>query len=228
MVGLGGVRPHRPDAPSSQRLSDEATGLRACAGDASFMVRRWIRDAAGRRQEDPSALPFGPTSRTRREVRVLFAVLLLASCKDEGERAYQHAKAAHLALVEQGARPSAAAFDEVIAELDSVPTGSKRYADAQRLKGAIENARHHVRRPLATVHSNESDLPEGVRAQTRACAALAELLGRDGGATPAVVKALDDCRRRIDRVDRAYHEAHEPPVDDLTQRLEAVLDAGVR
>jgi hypothetical protein len=161
-------------------------------------------------------------------VRVLCAFLLFASCKDEGERAFLHAKAAHLALVEKGARPSAPAFDEIIAELDSVPAGSQRYADAQRLKAAIENARIHVRRPLATVHSNESDLPADVRAQTRACAALAELLGRDGGATPAVVKALDDCRRRIERVDRAYHEAHEPPVDDLSQRLEAVLDAGVR
>lgn len=153
--------------------------------------------------------------------------LLLLACTDPGERAYAHAKAAHLALVDKGERPSAKAFDEVLAELGSVPPTSKRYAEAQHLKAVIENARQHVRRPLAALHSNESDLPEDIRAQTRACAALAELLGRDGGATPAVVKALDDCKRRIDRLDKAYHDAHEPPDDDVSQRLEALRDAGV-
>lgn len=160
-------------------------------------------------------------------VRPWLLAALWAACSDDAAKAYRHAKASHLALVEKGERPQAKAFDEVLAELGSVPPGHHDYAEAQKLKAAIEHARDYVRRPLATVHSQETDLPEDVRAQTRACAALAELLGRDGGATPAVVKALDDCRKRIERLDLAYHDAHEPPENDLTQRLRAVLDAGV-
>lgn len=154
-------------------------------------------------------------------------LVFVAGCSDEAAKHYRHAKAAHVSLVDKGERPSSKAFDEVLTELATVPPGHRDYADAQQLKAAIERAREYVRRPLASVHSNEADLPEDVRAQTRACAALAELLARDGGATPNVVKALDDCRKRIEKLDKAYHDAHEPPENDLTQRVRAVFDAGV-
>lgn len=158
----------------------------------------------------------------------LLLVLVLVSCRDEGTKLYDDAKAKHLALVSRAERPDSKAFDEVLETLAKVPAGSARSAQANQLAQAILNARVHVRRPLAKVHADESDLPEDIKAQTRACASLAELLARDGGATPNVVKALDDCRRRIERLDKAYHDAHEPPVDDVSQRLDVLLDAGLR
>jgi hypothetical protein len=87
-------------------------------------------------------------------------------------------------------------------------------------------ARHSTLRPVScfVLHFR----PESVRAQTRACAALAEGAARDGGASAQLLKALDDCRRRIEKLDAAYHDSMEPPVDDLSQRLEARLDAGAR
>lgn len=159
---------------------------------------------------------------------LLVSTLLFAGCRDEGTRAYDEAKALHVALVSKGERPDSKAFDEVLSRLATVPRDSKRSAEARQLEAAIENARVHVRRPLAKVHTDDTDLPADIKAQTRACAALAELLARDGGATPNVVKALDDCRRRIEKLDKAYHDAHEPTDDDVSQRLEALLDAGVR
>lgn len=164
----------------------------------------------------------------RRRATTLSLVLLLAACRDEGARVYDDAKARHLALLERGARPDSQGFDEVLALLAKVPKDSARSTEARALEAAITNARVRVRQPLARLHADDRDLPDDIKAQTRACAALAELLGRDGGATPNVVKALDDCRRRIERLDKAYHEAHEPHVDDLSQRLDALLDAGVR
>ncbi|MDP1920912.1 MAG: hypothetical protein Q8L14_32025 [Myxococcales bacterium] len=159
---------------------------------------------------------------------VLGVGLALAACRKDAPDPYAEAKARHLALVTKGERPDSKAFDEVLVLLDAVPASSPKFVDAKQLKAAIENVRVHPRRPLAKVHADDGDLPEDIKAQTRACAGLAVLLARDGGATPAVVKALDDCRRRIEKLDRQYHDAHEPPVDDLSQRLDALLDAGVR
>lgn len=158
----------------------------------------------------------------------LLSMVLVAACRDEGAKLYDEAKAKHVALVSKAERPDSKAFDEVLETLAKVPSGSAKSAEAKQLAQVIQNARVHVRRPLAKLHADESDLPEDIKAQTRACAALAELLARDGGATPNVVKALDDCRKRIERLDKAYHDAHEPPVDDVSQRLDALLDAGLR
>lgn len=158
----------------------------------------------------------------------LLSVVVLASCRDEGAKLYDDAKAKHVALVSKAERPDSKAFDEVLDTLAKVPPGSAKADEARALAQVIQNARVHVRRPLAKLHADESDLPEDIKAQTRACAALAELLARDGGASPNVVKALDDCRKRIERLDKAYHDAHEPPVDDVSQRLDALLDAGLR
>lgn len=158
----------------------------------------------------------------------LLLVLVLGSCRDEGAKLFDDAKAKHVELVSKAERPDSKAFDEVLEALAKVPAGSAKSAEAKQLAQVIQNARVHVRRPLAKLHADESDLPEDIKAQTRACASLAELLARDGGATPNVVKALDDCRKRIERLDKAYHDAHEPPVDDVSQRLDVLLDAGLR
>jgi hypothetical protein len=158
----------------------------------------------------------------------LFPLIFFVSCRDEGARKYEQARARHIELVAKAERPESKAFDEVLGLLDEVPTSSAKAGEAKQLRLAIENARVKVRRPLAKLHADEGDLPEDIKAQTRACAGLAELLARDGGATANVVKALDDCRRRIERLDKAYHDAHEPPVDDVSQRLDALLDAGAR
>ncbi len=155
-------------------------------------------------------------------------MLVFGSCRDEGTKLYDDARARHLALVSKAERPDSKAFDEVLETLAKVPDNSPKSAEAKQLALVIRNARVHVRRPLAKLHADESDLPEDIKAQTRACATLAELLARDGGATPNVVKALDDCRKRIERLDKAYHDSHEPPVDDVSQRLDALLDAGLR
>ncbi|MBL8920432.1 MAG: hypothetical protein JNJ54_16330 [Myxococcaceae bacterium] len=164
----------------------------------------------------------------RWRLTTVVVVLLLAACRDEGRRLYEDARARHVALVERGERPDSKAFDDVLALLAKVPKDSARSTEARALEVAITNARVRVRQPLARLHADDRDLPADLKAQTRACASLAELLARDGGATPAVVKALDDCRRRIEALDKAYHDAHEPLVDDVSQRLDALLDAGVR
>jgi hypothetical protein len=153
-------------------------------------------------------------------------VLVASSCRDEGAAVFERAKARHAALVEKGERPDSKAFDELLTTLDQVPATSARAGDAKKLKAAIEAGRVRVRTPLAKVHANDADLPEDVRAQTRACAALAELLARDGGANASVVKALDDCRRRVERLDKRHHDSMEPPGDDISQRLGVILDGG--
>lgn len=134
----------------------------------------------------------------------------------------------HRALVMQGARPADKAFDEVLALLRSVPPDSRDAAEAKKLELAIEHARVTVRTPLAKVHASESDLPPDIAAQTRACAALAEQLARDAGAHPAMLRALDECRLRVERLEKAFHDAHEPADDDVSQRLELRMDAGLR
>ncbi|MCA2979860.1 MAG: hypothetical protein INH41_25640 [Myxococcaceae bacterium] len=158
----------------------------------------------------------------------LVIVCTALACSDEGARVFEQAKARHLALVEKGARPDAKGFDEVLALLAQVPETSARAAEAKRLRAAIEAGRVRVRAPLAKVHTNDAAMPEELRAQTRACAALAEGLARDGGLTPAALAALDACRQRLDRLDGQHHAAMEPPGDDLSQRLGALLDGGAR
>lgn len=158
-------------------------------------------------------------------------LLLAAGCRkapDASATALAQAKQRHLELVTKGERPDSKAFDEVLTLLEQVPAEDARRAEAEKLSQAIRNARVRVRRPLATVHASERDLPDDIRLQTRACAALAEALARDGGTGPSMLRALDECRRRVERLEKAYHDAHEPPADDVSQRLNVLLDAGVR
>lgn len=166
-------------------------------------------------------------------MRAWLVVLLFidAGCRrspDASAAALSQAKQRHLELIQRGERPESKAFDEVLALLDGIPAGDARRLEAQKLSDAIRNARVRVRRPLATIHANESDLPDDIRLQTKACAALAETLARDGGSGPSMLRALDDCHRRVERLEKAYHDSHEPPADDVSQRLNVLLDAGVR
>ncbi len=135
---------------------------------------------------------------------------MLSACRDGGEIHYEQARRLQADLIAKGERPSSPAYDAVLAELEKVPTSSKRSDDALRLKSAIETVRGPVRRALAVFHKDESSLPPEVAAQSRACARLAELSGRDGGATEAAIKALDDCRKRVDALDEAAAHREEP------------------
>ncbi len=136
--------------------------------------------------------------------RLVLAVLVsLTSCRDGGELHFDEAKRQHAQLVSRGTHPASPAFDPVLEELARVPVSSRRFADAQRLREAIEAVRQPVRRPLAVAHKDDSTLPLEVAAEARACQRLAERIGRDGGMTPSALEALDACQRRVDALDEA-------------------------
>lgn len=133
----------------------------------------------------------------------VISCLLLGACRDGGELHYEQARRLHVQLVSKAEHPTSPAFDAVLVELKQVPADSKRFADAQRLRLAIEAVRAPVRRPLAVAHRDDATLPPEVAAQAKACAALAQMVGRDGGATASAMRALDDCRARVDALDEA-------------------------
>ncbi len=145
--------------------------------------------------------------------RLALAALVLCvapACRDGGELHYEQARRLQAEIISKGERPSSPAYDAVLAELAKVPAGSKRFDDAVRMKAAIDTVRAPVRRPLAVAHRDDSTLPPEVAAQARACARLAEMIGFDGGATTAAIKALDDCRKRVDALDEAAAHRDEP------------------
>lgn len=140
---------------------------------------------------------------------LLAGLLALAGCRDPGAEAWARARQQHEALILAGVNPSNPRFDELLLLLDQVPPASKRYPEAQRLKGAIAGARAHLRRPLAVAHDSAGDLPSQMAAQAQACARLAEQLGRDGGVGAAGLKALSDCQRRVEELDSRCHSEHD-------------------
>ena len=145
-----------------------------------------------------------------RTLRLLLPCLLaLGGCRDPGAEAWAKAHQKHEALMLAGVSPSNPKFDELLSLLDAVPRGSPRYAEAQRLKGAIASAREHLRRPLAVAHESAGDIPAQMAAQAQACALLAEQLGRDGGVGAAGLKALSDCQRRVEELDSRCHGEHD-------------------
>lgn len=136
---------------------------------------------------------------------------LLLACRDDGEAAFTKAKAHYDSLILAAQPPGVPAFDEVMAELDAVPAGSKRAAEARKLKQNILNARVRLRAPLSIV-KDERSFPPDVIAQLRACNRLAELAGPDGGLTRKVMEALDDCRQRAEKLELEY--SHGPHAED--------------
>ncbi len=140
----------------------------------------------------------------------LTALLVIAACRDGGVLHYDEAQRLQLALIDKNEHPASPKFDAVLTELAKVPRDSKRFADAQRMRLAIEAVRTPVRRPLAVAHRDDSNLPPEVAAQARACVRLAQLVGRDGGATDSALRALDDCRKRVDALDEAAAHHDDP------------------
>ena len=131
----------------------------------------------------------------------LATLALLTACIDGGTRTYDDARVEYVRLTEAGTHPANPVFDPVIEKLRSVQPDSKRYAEAQKLAAAIEGARVKVRPPLAHVPRQNTALSSEVVAQLQACARLAELVGRDGGVDERMLKALDDCRAKAERLD---------------------------
>jgi hypothetical protein len=151
----------------------------------------------------------------RRLGRLVLVMLAVTACeRDAGEEAFVRARAKHLALLEGGREAEDKGFDEVLAGFAQVPKGSRRYDEAQRLVQAITMARHHVRAPLAVVRRAEEGLPPALQAQSEACVRMAEASGRDGGATPEAVKALDACRKQLETMVRAMIHAQAPDHHD--------------
>lgn len=114
---------------------------------------------------------------------VLAALLLAASCKDEGLEKHKQALDAYAKCLEKGARPGDACFTPVVALLDAVPKDSSAHAKAAALKETLTRvAPPPPRAPLAI------DGP---------CAKLAQELGTTPEAQRAEkLKALDACRKK--------------------------------
>lgn len=137
--------------------------------------------------------------------------LLFSGCasRDEHAERFVHARAAYDGLLARAERPSAAAFDEVLRELESIPLGSRHGPEAQRLAEAIRRGRTHVPAPLAL--APKAGRPAELEAVLAACARLATEAGRDGGLTPSLLSALEACRRRAEALELRF--AHGLAVD---------------
>ena len=119
-------------------------------------------------------------------------------CRDEGAERYARAKLAYEALLEQHAPASAKGFEQVLADLDAVPRGSRHAAEAERLAAAIRQARGPtVRTPLALAPKSGSR-PPALELKLAACARLAELAGVDGGVDRRALEALEKCRHEAE------------------------------
>ncbi|MEW5740361.1 MAG: hypothetical protein AB1938_15640 [Myxococcota bacterium] len=134
-----------------------------------------------------------------------------AGCRDEGAERYARARARYDALLEAHTRPQAAAFDEVLADLDAVPKSSARSADAQRLAAALRLARAPVVRTPLALAPKEGERPPALVAQLAACAHLAELAGADGGVDRRALEALEDCRKRAERLELSLSHGDDAP-----------------
>ena len=90
---------------------------------------------------------------------LLGLLLALGACRrDEGPERLARAEAKYAALVERGVTPSDPAWDEVIAELESVPRDSKAWPEAERRLAVLRELRSTPlpRRPLS-----RPDEPDG-------------------------------------------------------------------
>lgn len=135
-----------------------------------------------------------------------------AGCRDEGAERYGRAKARYEALLAQHARPQAQGFDEVLMELDAVPTTSPRAKDAQRLAAAIRIGRGPVVRTPLALAPKAGERPPALEAQLAACARLAQLAGADGGVDRRTTEALENCRKKAERLELSL--SHGEHTDD--------------
>lgn len=135
--------------------------------------------------------------------------LALSSCRDEGAEVWARAQAQHQALLAQGVAADDARYDAVLAELERVPRASKHHAQAEQLARGIRAARVTVRTPLAL--APKASRPPELQAQLAACARLAQLVGGDGGVDQRALVALEDCRRKAEKLELklSHHDEHE-------------------
>ncbi len=83
-------------------------------------------------------------------VLAALSLVLTACTNDEGPAALSRARTRYEALVSEGRSPKDPAFNDVIAQLQTVKPNSKSHAEAQRLLQALERARGpSAPRPLA-------------------------------------------------------------------------------
>ena len=131
---------------------------------------------------------------------LLLTLVLFTSCRDEAAEAFARAQLQHHALLAQAARPEDVRFDAVLADLRSVPAGSKHSAEAQKLLTSIEAGRGHaVRTPLALAPNGRRDAR--LEAQLAACARLAAIAGADGGVDQRAMVALEACRFQAEKLE---------------------------
>ncbi|MFO0594735.1 MAG: hypothetical protein U0228_05510 [Myxococcaceae bacterium] len=142
-----------------------------------------------------------------RFVFVVACLLLVTGCRDLEAEAFARAQMKHEALILASTRPEDPKYDEVLADLGKVTSSSKHYADAQKLKKAIEQARVRVRTPLA--YGTNGTRPAELEAQLKACARLAEIAGADGGIDRRALEALEDCRAKAERLELKYAHGDE-------------------
>jgi len=163
----------------------------------------------------------------------LVAALALGvvGCKrDEGPAQLAAAKAQYVALVDLRANPDDARFDDLLAQLATIPADSSARPEADKFTGAILGARRGPpMRPLSPVAPTTRPMSaEEARMQQiqSACARLAEQLG---GAQPEqrarLSDALQRCREQLERAKVSHphpegegghgpHEGHEGHAHD--------------
>lgn len=140
-------------------------------------------------------------------VVMVVVALGLSACRDESAEAFTRAQLQHELLLSQSTRPDDPKYDAVLAELAKVKPDSKRYADAQALVKRIEGGRVRVRTPLAL--GPKGTRPPMLEAQLAACARLAQLAGEDGGINRPALLALEDCRRKAEKLELQFAHADE-------------------
>jgi hypothetical protein len=132
------------------------------------------------------------------------ALLLTASCKDEGVERHRKALDHYGACIAKGAPPADPCFDEVLTVLQTVPKSSSAREKSNALRDGLLTARQpKVRTPLAIQGS--ARLPNDVIEQLKQCQKLAEQLGTTPEAERGdALRALEACRARAEKLDDAH------------------------
>lgn len=137
-------------------------------------------------------------------------LLALAACEDKGKAEYQAAYERYQALVNEGRLPSDPAFDEVLKQLDAVPTRSAASGKAKSLREAIQRSRRRLApKPLANAPSRPDAgvTDPKVLAKQQECAQLAAALGTAApDAREAARKRLEACQAELRRLEEQGHE----------------------
>lgn len=136
------------------------------------------------------------------------ALLCASGCQDAGVAHYQKARDQYRALLEQSKRPSDPAFDPVIRELAQVPSGSKVYADAQRMLKPLEAARQTPppEKPLMN-HVPTTAEPPDVAAQRERCIEITQRLGeaQDAKTREREQNSLKVCQLELEKAEESHH-----------------------